>query len=119
MSEPTESYGHNVDAGVVAFADARAAQRFVEASTQAWSRCAGKPFTLTFPDGQSETWTLGDPATHDGITAIMQTDHRLHGWSCQHGIEARSNVVIDVAATMYNTTDEAVQIVQAISERVA
>ncbi|OOK65401.1 tyrosine kinase family protein [Mycobacterium kansasii] len=60
-----------------------------------WALCGGKPLTVT-PTGQPpQTWDFAQPVTTSGVLTLAAT-LRGTATSCQHGLLARGNVVIDL-----------------------
>lgn len=59
-----------------------------------WSLCGGKTVTLTQP-GAAQVWDFGQPITTSGVLTLAAT---LRGGtaSCQHGMQVRGNVIIDI-----------------------
>jgi hypothetical protein len=71
-----------------------------------WGRCVGKHVTSTPTGGKTGTWTMRTPVTASGITATIVDKEAGDGYACAHGITAKSNVVIDVAACGYAIADQ-------------
>lgn len=60
-----------------------------------WALCGGKPLTVT-PAGQpAQTWDFAQPVTTSGVLTLAAT-MRGGTASCQHGILARGNVLLDI-----------------------
>lgn len=114
---PVNDVVQGVDQGIVQFPDAVSAQYFVEASTLTWDRCVGRPLVITYPNGYTGKWVPSTPVTTDEITIVRMVLEGADGYTTDHAIAARSDIVIDVTVTGYHLTDEAVRIVQVISER--
>ncbi|SON59759.1 Serine/threonine-protein kinase PknJ [Mycobacterium simulans] len=60
-----------------------------------WGLCGGKAIAVTHPGEAAQMWEFGQPLTTAGVLTIEAT---LRGGaaSCQHGILARGNVIIDI-----------------------
>jgi hypothetical protein len=80
---------------VVSFDSEKSAGGFYVRQRGAWELCGGKTITVT-PAGQSpQIWEFAHPITTTGVYTITATLHGGTG-SCQHGMMARGNVMIDI-----------------------
>lgn len=80
---------------VVSFSTQQSAGLFYVGQRGQWELCSGKTITVS-PAGQaSQTWEFGHPVTTTGVLTITATLHGGNG-SCQHGMMARGNVIIDI-----------------------
>jgi serine/threonine-protein kinase len=69
---------------------------FMQNQVRAWTACAGQgPVTITPPSGAPAPWTFTAPVTTAGIVTSTATAPDGQG-SCQRGLVARGNVVIDI-----------------------
>jgi hypothetical protein len=109
---------NTVDEAVVGFDNAGDAQAFVAATVQKWKHCANSTLTITSKDRRPRRWNIGGPRDVDGVQVVNadEPDSRL-GWDTSHAMRAVNNVVIDVRATGYRITDQAVRVVTAIAGR--
>lgn len=114
LQEPT-NFTHSVDQGVVLFPTAHAAAAFVNASTQSWAACANRTWHDNVNNAQMNN---GAVSTTNGILTTTATNPRTKGWTCQRALTSRNNVVIDVAACTYNTTEQGVSIAAQIAAKV-
>jgi serine/threonine-protein kinase len=46
----------------------------------------------------TDTWTIGETVTSNGIVTVVNLQEGGDGWGCSRSLGARSNVVADVAA---------------------
>jgi serine/threonine kinase PknH len=107
LSEPGANFTHYVDEGVVSFPSGQDARKFLSTAQDVWRRCVGKHVIYTTPDGKATTWTLRAPvSTTAGVTAAVVDKEAGDGYTCAHGITAKSNVVIDVSACSYTMLDQ-------------
>ena len=114
LQEPAK-YTHAVDQGVVLFPTAQAAAAFFSASTQSWAACANHSWHDNVNNAQM---TNGAVSTTNGILTSSATNPKTKGWTCQRALTSRNNVVIDVAACGYNTTEQGVSIATQIAAKV-
>ncbi len=106
LSEPGSHFKHYVDEGVVSFRSGQDARKFLSTAQDVWRRCVGKHVVYTTPDGKATTWTERAPVTTGGVTAAVVDKEAGDGYTCAHGITAKSNVVIDVSACSYTLLDQ-------------
>jgi serine/threonine kinase PknH len=100
----TEYSGNNlvnsVEQTAVGFRSANAAGAFLNKSLNSWKACVGTvvPINSTGTNGTSATssWTIQELKAAD--TAISQIVTTGAGLSCQHGLQAVYNVIVDVTA---------------------
>ncbi|OSC40639.1 sensor domain-containing protein [Mycobacterium decipiens] len=118
-SEPGAHFTHYVDQGVVSFHSGQDARKFLSASQDVWRRCVAKHVTYTPKDGKPSTWTIRAPATRGGVTATVVDKEAGGGYTCSHGITAKSNVVIDVSACSYRVADQGVATVSSVVNAIA
>ncbi|WP_158018474.1 sensor domain-containing protein [Mycobacterium basiliense] len=119
LSEPDEHFQHYVDQGVVLFGSGKEARTFLATSRGVWGRCVGKHVTYTPLAGRPSTWTIRTPVTAHGITAAVVDREAGDGYTCSHGITAKSNVIVDVSVCGYNIADQGGSIVAALVGAVA
>ncbi|MBV9088850.1 MAG: sensor domain-containing protein [Mycobacteriaceae bacterium] len=117
LLEPQDNNAHWVEQTAVEFSGSDRAQAFVNSSLVAWSHCSGKDVTLT-SGSDVDTWKVGDLII-SGRT-INQTGVQLgaRGWGCQHAMSAVSAIVIEATACGANIADQAVTIIDKMSENV-
>jgi PknH-like protein len=120
----TEYSGNNVQGSVeqtaVGFPSANAARAFFTKSLNNWKACAGVvvPITSTNTDGTSATssWTIQQVKTAaTAISQILTTAGA--GFSCQHGLQAVHNVIVDVTACGHSITNQGADIAAAIAAK--
>ncbi|WP_409437488.1 sensor domain-containing protein [Mycobacterium sp. SMC-14] len=96
-----------VDQDIVAFAPhSGQAVAFVEQSVAQWRGCVGQTVTVTYPDHNTYTWTIGEEA---GDPPRISQTYTLgsEGYGCQRVLNAVADTVIDVKACGAHITDEA------------
>lgn len=84
-----------VTQAVLSFGSQRAALDALQAVRRQFEICGGKPVTVTAAGQVPQIWTFGQPATVSGAVTLTATPAGGTG-SCQHGIAARGNVLIDI-----------------------
>jgi eukaryotic-like serine/threonine-protein kinase len=100
----------------VSFPAPAQAQQFVSGQALQWSSCAGRKVVIAPPGTPAQTWTFGE-VKNAGST--MTLDASLDGGgSCQRALAARGNVVIDVQACHADPSDQAGEMISAISAKV-
>jgi hypothetical protein len=63
---------------------------------QTWNdNCAGKTVTITPTGEPAQGWQFGQPTSNAGAFVIEATPV-VGGTSCQHGLAAHGNVLIDI-----------------------
>ena len=107
---------HVVDQGVVLFPSAQAATAFASASAQSWFACANLSYSDT--SRNNLRWSVGPVSTVNGTISATTSEQSKTGWACQRALTASNNVVIDVAACSYKTTDEGISIAGQIGAKV-
>jgi PknH-like extracellular domain/Hsp70 protein len=93
----------------VGFRSANAARAFFTKSLNNWKACVGRvvPITTTTTDGASTTssWTIQGVKTAGAAISQIVTMGGP-GLSCQHGLQAVYNVIVDVTACGYSITNQ-------------
>ncbi len=100
---------------VIAYPTPSAASKVVAGQFAQWSACSGRTVTSTPPPPRTpRLFTFGPVTSTGGILSMTQTsvDNAIFG--CQRALAARSNVVIDIRACRPDTTNQAVDILDAI-----
>jgi molecular chaperone HscA len=120
----TEYSGNNAQGSLeqtaVGFPSANAARAFFTKSLHNWRACAGVvvPVTSTNTDGTTVTssWTI--QAVKTVGTAISQSLTTAGaGFSCQHGLQAVHNVIVDVTACGHSITNQGADIAAAMAAK--
>jgi serine/threonine-protein kinase len=60
-----------------------------------WELCGGKPITVTPPGQPAQIWDLSHPVSTAGVLTITATLRGANN-TCQHGLMARGNLMIDI-----------------------
>lgn len=96
-----------VDQDIVVFApNSGGAAAFVEQSVAKWRGCVGQRVTVSYPDHNTYSWTVGDEvgdAPRISQTYTLDPD----GYTCQRVLNAVDDTVIDVKACGEHITDQA------------
>ncbi len=110
---------HTVTQMVVSYPTAADAQHSVDQQSAQWSACAGRVITGTMAEpAASVRYTMGKPATVDGVVYMREAREGGNGWGCERAIGARNNVVIDLMVCRYDPANQAVEAVKAIAAKV-
>jgi hypothetical protein len=110
---------HIADEAVIAYPNADAAAKVVAKQFAQWSACSGRTVTLTPPPPRAaRLFTFGPVTNTSGVLSMTQTSVDNAIWGCQRALAARSNVVIDIRACRPDTTNQAVDILDAIAAKI-
>ncbi|OBK28559.1 serine/threonine protein kinase [Mycobacterium asiaticum] len=116
--KPNSNPGYVVVQGAVVFASAELADAFVTAQDSQWRACAGRTITQT-NEGKTSGWAFRDVMGSPPKISLLRD--RPNGRSelvCQHVLSAVANIVIDVNVCAPGTTDQAIQIADAMAAKV-
>jgi serine/threonine protein kinase len=80
---------------VIAFPSQMDAITTLQAQHRQWDICASRTVTVTPAEQPAQQWTFGHAATVSGVVTLDATLQSGAG-SCQHGMMARGNVMIDI-----------------------
>jgi eukaryotic-like serine/threonine-protein kinase len=109
---------NTVTQSVIGFPDAEQAQGAVNDQLHLWDQCANRTFTFHSGD-KSQTVTLGAPTMDPGgahvISVHFQYGDQQH---CEHALNARENVVVDISACSVKPGNQAVGILGQIVDRI-
>jgi hypothetical protein len=112
---------HLVIESVIAFAGPAAAGKVLTVQTAHWSACSGQTITVIVaaPAGAPPLRVEVGPLIRSNDTvALTEVIENSSGLGCQRALAARSNVIIDVAACRDDTTNQAVDLLQAIAGKI-
>lgn len=84
----------SVTQAVIAFPPDKAGPFYITQRGQ-WGLCGGKTVTVAQPGAPGQAWEFGQPTTTSGVLTLAAT-LRGGGASCQHGMQVRGNVLIDI-----------------------
>ncbi|MCV7445580.1 sensor domain-containing protein [Mycobacterium paraense] len=92
LNEPESQ--DSVSQAVIAFPEGKAGASLVTQRGQ-WALCGGKTVTVTPPGAPGQVWEFAQPGITSGVVVVAAT---LRGGnaSCQHGMQVRGNVIIDI-----------------------
>jgi hypothetical protein len=77
----------------------------------------GKPITVTIAGQPVQTWDLGQPSMVSG-TAVLAATPQGGAGSCQRGLAARGNVVVDIRQCMPAGPNDVAALVSATAAKV-
>jgi hypothetical protein len=120
MVVQTPEQDHWIDEGVVRFASAADAHRYVAESEQNWLDCAGSEVRqVPNEDTDVQTWSIGETERLADPGGLMVRTRRvdLAGEVCAHAMADRSSLVIDVVVCGPRVDGEAVTILNQIAKR--
>lgn len=92
LNEPESQ--DSVSQAVIAFPEGKAGSSLVTQRGE-WALCGGKTVTVTPPGSPGQAWEFAQPTIASGVVVLAAT---LRGGnaSCQHGMQVRGNVIIDI-----------------------
>ncbi len=92
LNEPASQ--DSVSQAVIAFPEGKAGSSLVTQRGE-WALCGGKTVTVTESGAPGQAWEFAQPAITSGVVVLAAT---LRGGnaSCQHGMQVRGNVIIDI-----------------------
>jgi serine/threonine kinase PknH len=110
---------HEVYQSVVSFPTAQTASGFVAKEANRWPLCKGKTLTTTNPETPAQTWWIATVGTGGDVLTSVSNREGARGYSCQHGLTSRNNVVVDVEACGWDVTQQGTTIAQRIAEQIS
>lgn len=110
---------HEVYQSVISFPSADTAKSFVATEGQRWSACRTTAITTTNPDIAPQTWLITGVGQDDGVLSSESTREGSRGYTCQHALTARANVVIDAEACGWDIAHQGSTIAHRIAEQIA
>jgi hypothetical protein len=121
VQPPHDTQRDWVDEGVVQFATAAAAHRFVTASAAAWRNCAGKQVrAVPDKDTGSQVWQIAEtvetlPDSRGFLVRSTRVDRPQS--ECAHTMADRADLVIDVVVCSRDDAGNAETILERIASR--
>ena len=116
LQGPGNAVTYFVQQAVVLFPSAHDAGAFFAASTQSWSACSNRQFTIN-QDGQ-RVWTVGPVSNTNGTLSATKTPQGGNGRVCQRALSVANNVAIDIVACSYTAPGAGVNIANQIAAKV-
>jgi hypothetical protein len=110
---------HEVYESVVSFPTTAAAKDFVTAEATRWPVCRDTALTTTNPALPAQTWWIGAVSQDGDVLTSVANREGAAGYTCQHALTARSNVVIDTVACGWDVTQQGSTIAQRIAEQIS
>jgi serine/threonine protein kinase len=112
-----EPWQDGVIQAVVALSSQTEVGAFMRQQQRRWAACAGSgPVIVTTSGGPTQTWTFTPPSNAAGVVALTATV--AGGGSCQRGVTARGNVVIDIRQCRSQGDNDVAALIKATSDRV-
>jgi hypothetical protein len=109
---------HLVAQAVIDYPNAAAATKFAAQQAENWTKCNGKPITLTSPAEGSINFAVGTVTNSNGMLTVLFTQEGARGWACQRALTTRNNIVIDTRSCGFHRTDQAITAAAKIADRV-
>jgi serine/threonine-protein kinase len=108
---------HGVTQAVLSFDSQQQALTVLQTQRRQFELCGAKPITVTIAGQPPQTWTFGQPATVSGVVTLTAIPSGGAG-SCQRGVAARGNVIIDVRQCVPSGPNDVAALVSAMSAKV-
>ncbi|WP_431240939.1 protein kinase domain-containing protein (plasmid) [Mycolicibacterium aichiense] len=100
----------------VAFSTSEAASLFVVNQRGQWGVCGNQTVTVTPPGASPQTWTFAASVPISGVATLSAT--QPDGRSCQRGLQARGNVILDIRQCTPTGGNTVVTLVNAMADKV-
>lgn len=118
LQDRPDNPDHIAYQAVVAFPDGLGAHTFYAGQVTGWSRCDDRRADLHDAGDRPHYWSLSKATDNNGILTIVRSEEENPGWSCQHALTAKNNIVVDVNACAYNVGDRGVQLAERIAGKI-
>jgi hypothetical protein len=109
---------HEVFQSVVSFPSADGAKEFVTKEGQRWTQCANTSLTTTNADLPPQTWAITGVSQGDEVLSSVSKREGSGGFTCQHALTARDNVVVDAEACGWDIGQQGSTIAHRIAEQI-
>jgi hypothetical protein len=104
---------------VVRYPDGLGAHDFYTSQVTGWAKCDDRRVDLHDPgDPHAHYWSLSKAVDNAGVLTITRDEEENPGWSCQHALTAKNNIVVDVSACAYTVGDRGVQLAKGIAAKI-
>jgi serine/threonine-protein kinase len=100
----------------VAFATPEAASLFVVHQRGQWGVCGNQTVTVTPPGAPPQSWDFAAAVPISGVITLSSA--QAGGGSCQRGLQARGNVILDVRQCTATGGNDVVALVNAMAAQV-
>jgi serine/threonine kinase PknH len=110
---------HEVYQSVVSFPIAATAREFVAKEAKHWPVCAGTALTTTIPTIPAQTWWIATVSQDGDVLTSVSNREGAGGYTCQHALTSRNNVVIDTEACGWDVTQQGSTIAHRIAEQIS
>jgi serine/threonine kinase PknH len=110
---------HEVYQSVVSFPTAATAREFVAKEAKHWPVCAGTALTTTIPTIPAQTWWIATVSQDGDVLTSVSNREGAGGYTCQHALTSRNNVVIDTEACGWDVTQQGSTIAHRITEQIS
>jgi hypothetical protein len=109
---------HEIYQSVVSFPSADAAKDFVAKEGQRWPQCTNTSLTTTNPNMAAQTWLITGVSQDGDVLTSVSKREGSSGYTCQHALTARNNVVIDAEACGWDVAHQGSTIAARIAEQI-
>jgi hypothetical protein len=109
---------HEVFQSVVSFPSADAAKEFVRKEGQRWPQCTNTSLTTTNANVAPQTWVITGISQDDEVLTSVSKREGSGGYTCQHALTARNNVVVDAEACGWDIGQQGSTIAHRIAEQI-
>lgn len=109
---------HEVYQSVVSFPGPQAARDFVAKESRRWPSCTGTAVTTTNATTPAQTWWIASVSKDADMVTAVSNREGASGYTCQHTVTSRNNVVVDVVACGWDVTDQGTTIAQRVAEQI-
>lgn len=120
LREPGNQFQNDAAQAVISFDSPASARALVDAESGRWSQCANRSVTATLSGGPTQHWQVEAPSNTGGVVSVATTVpiSGIGDWSCQRGLTAQRNVVIEVRLCSATGSQKAPDLAHRIAERV-
>jgi serine/threonine kinase PknH len=109
---------HEVFQSAVSFPSADAAKEFVTKEGQRWPQCSNTSLTTTNANFAPQTWVITGISQDDDVLTSVSKREGSGGYTCQHALTARNNVVVDAEACGWDIGQQGSTIAHRIAEQI-
>ncbi|RRR44407.1 sensor domain-containing protein [Mycolicibacter terrae] len=103
---------HEVLMSVATYPQAEAARTFYTKQSAAWHKCSGRNINFRISavkDAPDQFWSVGVITDADGVLKTTLTREGGGGWSCQHTLNVRNNIVVRISVCGFTDSAAAAQ----------
>jgi PknH-like extracellular domain len=114
-----DNFEHEAFQGVISFPTAEAAQKLTADQAVRWSKCARRTITLNKANVAPQHRVLGPLVNSSGVLSMISVMQDSAGRGCEHVLGARNNIVVDVNVCRQDVTNQGVDLLNAILNKIA